>query len=247
MTPPLVFGIVFMLISAYAVYGGLERLIRVNEILLPLLIVTGIMAWSLTFPFKEYQRLLPFLENGVAPVLYGSIPLMGLIAEMVAMGMIQPAVKDQHSLWKYNSIGMLLITLMFIGPLTGPVAMFGLKAAASLYYPTFNEIEFIYLGEFIQNLQVLAIILWLFGSFGRISFFYYASVRGLAQVLGLSHNRWPVFPVGAAILFLATFPFPDNLLVREFLGGAYPRVSIVMGMVLPTLLLGLAAARRRPG
>lgn len=245
MTPPAVFGLTFLFISGFAVFGGLERLIRVNEILLPVLIAAGILAWSLTFPLKDYQMLLPLLESGISPVLSGSIPLMGLVAEMVALGMIQPSVRQQKQLWRYYSAGMLLITLMFIGPLTGPVAMFGATMASSLYYPTFNEIENIILGDFIQGLQVLAIILWLFGSFGRISFFYYASIRSAAQMFGLRQSRWLVFPVGAVIMLLALFVFRDNLMVRDLLGGVYPRISIALGMVLPAVLLAVLAGRRR--
>lgn len=243
-TPPVVLGLLYLVICAYAVLGGLEKLIRVNELLLPLLIFTGLLLFGLTLPDKEYQRLLPILEEGPGPVLLGSIPLISLFGEMVAVAMIQPAVRPADNPWKYTSGGMALIAIMFMGPLTGSVSMFGEKIAASLFYPTFTEIEYINLGDFLQNLQVLSVILWLFGSFGRVSFFLYTSSLSASQSLGLSGYRSLVIPISIIILMAAIFVFPGNLMVREFLSGTYPYISLSLGMILPAALMAVAAVRR---
>lgn len=243
-TPPVVIGITFLLVSSYAVFGGLEKLARVNLLLLPLLIIMGITAFSLTFPFKEYSRLLPLIEQGILPVFRGSVPLLGLLGELVVVLAVLPALKKERLLWTKNLSAVIIISLMFIGPLTGPVAMFGREIAASLNYPTFTEIEYIQLGQFFNNFQVLAISLWLFGSFGRISLFFYATTHSASRLLGISDYKKLIPPAGLLIIFLSIFYFTDILAVKNFLTGPYSLTGIILGVLFPVILLALAPKKR---
>ncbi len=241
-TPPVVIGAVFVVICAFAVLTGLEGFARVNELLLPVLIIAGIMASGLSFPAKDYQKLLPLMEEGIGPVLRGSIPLLGLLGEMVVIGMIQPVVKQPVSFWKNNTGAVLIITLLFIGPLTGPVTMFGDKIAAELVYPTFSQIQSMAIENYTLKVQAIAVLLWLFGSFGRVSLYYYVSVISATRLVGLADHRKLVIPVGITIIILSTILFSDILMVRDFLMSGYAYISIGLGMLLPAALLVAVAA-----
>jgi len=241
--PSLIFGILFLSVCAYAVFMGLEAFLRVNEVLLPLLIIAGVLASSMSYPDKEYQNLLPIMEGGIAPVLHGSIPLIALMAEIVVIGMVQPALNTPAVLRKANMGAILIISALFVGPLTGPIAVFGVELAAKQIYPTYEQIKYIKLA-FLQNLQPLAVLLWLAGSFGKISLFYYASSLGAAQVFGLTNYRRLVIPVGLFILVLAVVAFPNIVVIRRFISGSYAIISIGLGMILPMVLLGIASLKK---
>ncbi|MFZ5967330.1 MAG: GerAB/ArcD/ProY family transporter [Bacillota bacterium] len=242
-TPSFVFGVLFLLVCGYAAFMGLEGFLRANEVLLPLLIVAGILASSMAFPDKDFQRLLPIMEDGIAPVLRGSIPLIALMAEMVVIGMVQPALSSPTALRKANIGAVLIISALFVGPLTGPIAIFGVDLAAKQIYPTYEQIKYIKLA-FLENLQPLAVLLWLAGSFGKISLFYYASSLGAAQVFGLTSYRRLVIPVGFIILILAVVAFPSTVAIRQFIAGSYAVISIGLGMILPLVLLCIASLKK---
>lgn len=242
-TPPVVLGAAFIIVCAYAVSTGLEGLARVNALLLPVLIVAGLMASGFTFPAKEYRYLLPVLEEGIGPVLRGCIPLLGLLAEMVVIGVVQPAVKQPATFGKNNVGAVPLICLLFLGPLTGPVAIFGEKDADELTYPTFSQIQYTVVGDLSVRLQGIAVLLWLFGSFGRVSLYYYASALSASRLLGLADYRKLVVPVGTTILILSIILFPDILVIKNFLASTYAYISIVLGMLMPAGLLSAVAAR----
>lgn len=241
-TPSLIFGGIFLLICAYAVSMGLEVFLRANEILLPLLIIAGILASGMVFPDKDYKLLLPIMEVGIGPVLRGNVPLIALMAEMVVIGMVQPALNQPAALRKTNVEAVLIIGALFVGPLTGPIAVFGAELAAKHIYPTYEQIRYIKLA-FLENLQPLAVLLWLAGSFGKISLFYYASSLGAVQVLGLTDYRKLVIPIGLIILILAFVAFPNIVVTRQFLSGSYTFISIGLGMILPVVLLGIASLK----
>ncbi|MBB6214161.1 spore germination protein KB [Anaerosolibacter carboniphilus] len=238
-TPSLIFGVIFLLVCGYATFMGLEIFLRANEVLLPLLIIAGILASSMSFPDKDYKHLLPIMEEGISPVLLGSIPLIALMAEIVVIGMIQPALSSPTVLRKANIGAVLIISALFVGPLTGPIAVFGVDLAAKHIYPTYEQIKYIKLA-FIENLQPLAVLLWLAGSFGKISLFYYASSLGAAQIFGLANYRRLVIPVGVIILMLAVVAFPNIVVIRKFISSSYAIISIGLGIIFPMVLLGIA-------
>ena len=155
-TPKVLIGGTFLVLCLLAVRSGLENIARAYAILMPVLISMGVLAACLAAPEKEYQLLLPVLEHGFTPVLLGTVPLIGLLGELLVLGTIQGKVKNQSNLWKFNLAAVFMIGLLFVGPLTGPVAMFGEEGAVKFDYPTFAEMK---LGNYLVDFQSIAVIL----------------------------------------------------------------------------------------
>ncbi|MDO7788118.1 GerAB/ArcD/ProY family transporter [Desulforamulus aquiferis] len=233
-TPSWVLGLFFLAACVYTAAAGLQNLARANAILLPFLITAGILAWAFTTPDKDYQLILPFLERGISPVIQGALPLVGLLGELVVVGMLQPFLKKGTTLYKTHLTAVLVIGLLFIGPLTGPIAMFGETAAARMDYPTFAEFKFSVL---MVNFQSLAVFLWLGGSFGRISLYYYAATLSCSQALGIKNYKILLLPVGLMSFAMAQWLFPDLQAVKNFLIYLYFPVSVILGVIFPMLLL----------
>lgn len=234
--PPIIFGLTFILLCAYAVSLGLETFLRAMEILFPFLIIAGITISVIVLPDKDFRYMLPILERGMGPVFRGCLPLIALIAEMVAIGMIHPALNQKVVLRKTYITSVLIIGVMFVGPLTGPIALFGAESAVLKIFPTFEEVKHIQL-VFLGNLSPLAVFLWLTGSFSKISLFYYALSQAAAQIFELNNYKKLIIPGGFIILILAIFAFPDIRVIRYFLSSGYTIVSLSLGVVLPIVLL----------
>lgn len=232
-TPKNVIGLIFLILCLFAVKSGLESIARVCVILMPVLITAGILAASMAAPEKEYEKLLPVLEHGMLPVILGSIPLIGLLGELVVIGCLLGAVKNSAAIWQGNLVTILVIGLFFVGPLTGPVAMFG-EGATKFDYPTFAEMKF---GSYLSNFQSLAVVLWLLGSFGRIALFYYAASESAARLFNLTDYRPLVIPTGLIMLLLTYLAFPDLATVKKFLVESYPVMGVTLGIFFPTVLL----------
>lgn len=233
-TPLLFFGIGYLYLCAFGVRSGLESFIWANEFLMPFLILAGIILTSSSIPTKNYQLLLPFMEKGIGPVIQGSVPLMGLFGEIAVFAMIYPAFNVHTALRKTSLAALLLIGLSFLGPLTGPIAIFG-NEAASFVYPTFIEINYIKAG-FLESLQPIAILLLLAGSLGKVSLFYYASTLGIAQTFSINDHRKLILPVGLVILVISLVSFANSLVLTQFVGSSYSYISIGLGMIGPVVL-----------
>lgn len=228
----------FLIISVLCLYSGLEAIARVNQFMLPLLVLGGVSASVFSMPSKDYANLLPVFENGFGPVILGALPLIGLFSELVVIGMIQNKLTSNSNskTWPLNLISLIIIVLMFIGPLTGPLATFGSTSPKALSYPTFHQIAYIRIDVF-DNLQPIAIFLWVFGSFGKVGLFYYSSVKTLQGFLGVSSYKTLIIPAGIVIFVLSVWFFPNLIALKEFISTLYIYIGAGLAFIVPILIL----------
>ena len=143
-TPRWVFIVIITLLTAYIVYLGRETLGRVNQIMLVVLVLFALSVALLTMAQdKDYSNLLPIMGNSITPVAKASLSVMGWFGEFVVMGMIFSYASVPRKLMKTGFYVALFTLIFFIGPITGPVALFGPEMAARMTFPTFSEVRYI--------------------------------------------------------------------------------------------------------
>lgn len=236
-TPPIAFVTVILLLTAFIVYLGLETLGRLNQIMLPVLVMTAISVVFLTMgENKDYSNLLPIMGNGVRPVAIGSLTVMGWFGEFVIMGMLLPYVQRPKKLVK-TGVWAAVITLIFLlGPITGPIALFGPVEAAKMTFPTFSEVRYIAAGEVINRFDTIAILFWTVGSMIRISVFFYGLSLGIGQAFKLTSYQPIVIPLAWLIGVGAIFFAKNYAEFNEFLFQSYVPLNIIMGVGVPVFL-----------
>jgi spore germination protein KB len=236
-TPLWAFITVILLLTSYIVYKGLETLGRLNQIMLPILVLIAIVVVILTMSNKDYSQLLPIMGNGIAPVALGSLSVMGWFGEFVVLGMILPYVQRPEKILKF-SIGAAIITLIFfLGPITGPIAMFGPVEAAKMAFPTFSEVRYITLGDVLNRFDAIAILFWTVGLMVRIAIFFYGLSLGTAQAFKLKSYHPLVIPL-AWLIGVGAIVFAKNFEeLTEFLFRSYVPFNILMGAAIPVGLL----------
>lgn len=246
-TPMWAFITVILLLAAFIVYKGLETMGRINQIMLPILVIIAIAVAYLTLgETKNYANLLPIMGNGITPVAIGSLSVMGWFGEFVIMGMILPYVQLPKKLVK-TGIGVAVITLIFfLGPITGPIAMFGAEQAAKMVFPTFSEVRYIDVGVVINRFDAIAVLFWTVGLMIRISIFFYGLSLGIAQSLSL-HTYQPLVIPLAWLIGVGAIIFANNYVeLNAFLFESYVPLNLLMGAVLPLALYiwGLAIFKK---
>ncbi|MGJ7919453.1 GerAB/ArcD/ProY family transporter [Neobacillus sp. LXY-4] len=237
-TPTWAFVAVILLLTAFIVYLGLETLGRLNQIMLPVLVIFAIAVVLLTMgQNKDYSNLLPILGNGLRPVAIGSLTVMAWFGEFVILGMILPYVERPKKLVK-TGIWTAMITLLFLlGPITGPIALFGPVEAAKMAFPTFSEVRYIAAGEVINRFDTIAILFWTVGSMIRISLFFYGLSLGIGQVLKLSSYQPLVIPL-SWLIGVGALLFANNYAeFNEFLFQSYVPLNLLMGAFIPLVFM----------
>ena len=239
-TPMPAFITVIVLLCAYTIFLGLETIARMNQIMLPILVVTALFVAFMTMGSKDYSNLLPVMGRGVGPVSIGALSVMGWLGEFAVMGMVLPYVQQPAKLLKVNIAAAILNLIFFLGPITGPIAIFGPTQAAKMTFPTFSEVRYIEIGDILNRFDAIAILFWTVGLMFRISTFYYGLCLGTAQMLKLTSYRYLIVPF-AWLIGIGSLLFARNHEeIREFLFRVYVPLNILMGAGIPLLLLGVS-------
>jgi spore germination protein KB len=240
-TPMVAFVTVILLFTAYIVYAGLETMGRLTQIVLPVIVLFAVAVVFLTLgDNKDYNNLLPILGNGFSPVALGSLSIMGWFGEFVIMSMIFPYVQRPMKLIKTSIYAALITLVFFLGPITGPIAIFGPVEAARMEFPTFSELRYITAGSVLYRFDSIAILFWTTGLTIRIAIFFYGLSLGTAQALKLKSYRPIVIPF-AWLIGVGSVLFVKNYQeLTDFLFHTYVPLNLIMGVAIPLLLLLVA-------
>jgi len=153
------------------------------------------------------------------------------------MGMIFPYVQCSRKLIKTGIYAALITLVFFLGPITGPVALFGSVEAAKMELPTFSEVRYITAGDVLYRFDTIAILFWTTGLTIRTAIFFYGLSLGTAQAFKLKSYRPIVIPLAwligvGAILFVKNYQE-----LTDFIFHTYVPLNLIMGVAIPLLLL----------
>lgn len=240
-TPKVVFIAIMVVLAGSAVRRGLEVFTRVNDLLLPVGAFTVLLVGALVAKDLDLRNYLPVLERGWKPVIDGSLPLFGHVAQGYIILMLLPFVASVRGIyaWSFGTLGGLL-ALLGVGVMA--IGVFGAEVTARFPYPALELVRMINVRDFIQHLEALMMLVWFGGIFLKYAILLYMTSLAIAQWLGLRDYRPLVWPLGilTAALSLLT---PEVQKVTEFFAKVFPGFALVLELVLPALLLAVAVLR----
>lgn len=164
-TPLLFIGIIFGLIGIFANNKGIETISRASVIIVGInLVLYSIAALNVGFNFK-LDNILPFLNNGIKPVLKGSfyvflqqmIPIFTLL--IIPKNKIINNSKSTKSIILGYSLSMILILFLLL--IT--IGSLGAELLKFYTYPEYMVLKSIEIFNFIDRIENVITIQWIFG------------------------------------------------------------------------------------
>lgn len=243
-TPMIVPDSIIVILVAMGTRMGVEVLARVNKLIIPFMILLILIIFALGIPEMEFKRILPVMENGVRPVIAGSLVVIGFpYAETVLFTMIIPFLnspgKGRKALVTGGLAGgallffIVLRTLLVLGPAT----------TVRLWFPVLETVRMIDIFNIIQRIESIVIIAWIFLGFMKISVCFYSFVLGLAQLLNLKDYRPLVLPAGVLMLALSQLVYENYVEETYFASQIWFPYAMVPGLILPLTMLAVAVIR----
>lgn len=243
---PYPINILFIVSIVVALLYGLEVIFRAVAIyfyfLFPLYIITLIML----FPNINIDNLLPFFENGLLPVIKGTIPFLSLavwpmiVLNMVTLSNFSDPKKAKNSMLYGYLLGMFTA---FVGALMC-ILVLGDTITASLRYPLFILNKEINVGTIFTRFEAVVVAVWLTTNFISTFFFIYGGVKGLSQVLKLTDYKKIVIPVALIVAVYSQIIYKSVPYHMRWDTDTWPLVSFTMGFILPVILLLVSVAKR---
>ncbi|UOF89077.1 GerAB/ArcD/ProY family transporter [Fodinisporobacter ferrooxydans] len=203
-TPFWVIALIFGLCIAYSLRKGMTSLADLAGVLTLSTILSG-TTMSIAISGKRHvSYFLPIGEHGIYPILLGVVLFVPIWTELFFLGfMPRDFVKGKGWIKTYFWI-VLINTIIFVGHSEGPITAFGLGQAKNFNFPELSAVKVISLG-FIDRFDVYGLLLMLYGSFIRVSFYSQLSLSLICRMFPSTKIRIsPMTSTILPIIFLIT-------------------------------------------
>ncbi|UNC91987.1 GerAB/ArcD/ProY family transporter [Candidatus Contubernalis alkaliaceticus] len=235
------YAINFLFVAAFmiALLYGIETIARASEMFIYFVSFLFFLAMILVLPNANIENLQPVLENGVIPILKGSVFLSSFITfPLITLMMIFPVnINDMQQAKKALFKGYLFAGLIIFITILMSILILGAVMTAKSQFPTYMLAKEINVGIVFSRLEFIITALWLFTQFIIGLLFFYAGVIGLSQLLGLKDYKKIVIPLSLIILVMTEVVFPDTVYQVNWVNTVWVPYIITYGLILPVLLL----------
>ncbi len=243
-TPMIVFEILIVAVAAYAVRNGLEVFTRVNQVILPVIIISVIILVVLAAREMDFKRLLPvYIDNGAVPIIKGAVTPALRMGEIVTMAVLIPYLKHTKKAYRIASTATMITGFLLLTAIAADLTIFGPEVTTGWFFPELNMVRMIHLANFLERMEALIMVTWVAGVLIKISVYYWAIALGSAQLLDLKDYRPLVLPVGVILLALSIMIHDSVMDLFVYTGTFVNFVLIIFEAVIPLFLLVVAVIR----
>ncbi|TYP75484.1 GerAB/ArcD/ProY family transporter [Paenibacillus methanolicus] len=242
-TPVQFIEMLFMLIVVRAVRGGAETIGRTAQIVAPWVLLLLVLLVLFVIPGSRISMIEPVLYNGVKPVISGGLQMIAVpYMEIASMMILFPLVRNDRRVRLNFVIGGALGGVILALVIFFCLANFGALIIRDSVYPTYLLAKKIELGEFLQRIEAIMAIAWMFSLFVKMAVCFYGTCVGAAHVLGLRDYRLFTFPLALLLLPLADMLAP-NIIAYFRIAEYYPFFAGTFAVALPLALLAAGKVR----
>jgi spore germination protein KB len=244
-TPIQFIHIIFITIVIMGTRLGLETFTRSAEIFFPWIIFLLVVTIIMISPEVEFNKILPIWEAGIKPLVRADIPYIGILfLELIVFLVIYPNVNQSEKAGRALYGGTIIagIVTSVITFLT--ISVLGYSSTANKLYPIYTLAKIINIGHFIQRIEAVITGVWIVSIYYKLVICFYASSKGLAQILNLRQQRILTYPLGVITIVLSEVISPNVAYFQSVIVKNWTAYALTFGLFLPLLLLGVGKFRK---
>lgn len=245
-TPLYAFNLLLAFSMAIALLYGLETIARSAEVFafVAVSLITLIFVLNLTNVNVEY--LLPVFENGLAPILKGSLHLSSYLTwPFVILLMIYPASSDNSKKTR-NALfaGYILGAVISLIATLMSILVLGSAMTAKSQYPIYIMAKQIDIGV-IERIEGVISFSWILTAFIKTLLYFYAGIVGISQLFKIEQHKRLILPLTLVILIFSGIVYPDSSYETKWDSTTWIPFIGTFGAILPSLMLIIAKYKKR--
>ncbi|SFJ70610.1 spore germination protein KB [Paenibacillus sp. UNC496MF] len=241
--------IAFLMVAAmtYINYAGsVEAIARFSELAGPLLLAGILVTFSLNVTNLHVDLLLPvYADSGALSILKGSLVNASFLGESMMIMMLTPFIANSKKMLKPALLAICIPSLIAVVTSVMVIMTFGTNIGSTLVFPYFSMVRFINYLEFVQNMDVWIMFIWIFSVFVKLAMYLFINSYGTAQLFGVKNWRVMIGFVAAAIFAISLVP-ANVIGILDYATFVWiPYIFPIFIVALPLLLLLVSMARGR--
>jgi spore germination protein KB len=245
-TPSQVIMILFLLTGIIGVRLGLEVICRTAVIFLPWILLLLFLLFIFLIPLIKLENLQPIFGDGIKPIIYGSYSQLGLpYLQLHILLMVTPFVTEKAEVKKAFYLGTVIGGIILSIFVLFCILVLGADFTSRQAYPTYVLGKKISIGNFLERVEVIVAIIWIFTIYFKVTICYYGLTLGLAQLFGLKDYKILIFPSAFLILPFSIFMTPNVVHLNNYIAKTLTPFSLTICFFLPLLLLIIGKIRMK--
>ncbi|NRF96283.1 endospore germination permease [Paenibacillus frigoriresistens] len=236
-TPDWAITILFVICVARGVRSGVITIFRSAQGLFFFSVVTVIVFPLFVSNEINVNMAVAFITNFSLPGIWNGIVMVtALFGEMAFIVYFFPYFAQQDKMMKTLGWATATAVVIILTDIIFTILLFGTELTANLNYPTLELIRFNRMSIFLENLDPLLIVFWLYSMLIKISLFLLTSVTALTHTFRLKDHK-PLTNVMAALMAgLSLYMFQHSAKLKEMTNHT-ETAFILFTDLIPTLYL----------
>lgn len=250
-TPKVVAAIMMMFAVSFACFLGFEVIVRTAEIFFPWVLFFGFLFLLLIFisDLPKIENLQPVLEEGWKPIIKTAFPTIVSFpfGETIVFTIFFPYLihNKRNIMTGYSAVlfsGLILIIVTTI-----MVSVLGPFMAPKSTFPLLETVERVKVGEIIQRMDPIALILLIIGGFFKITVFFCGAVEGFSSLFKKPKLTKFSIPFMAILVIVMANLMADNYVEHIKIGlEIVPNlIYIPLFMIVPFLLVIIVIIKKK--
>lgn len=237
-TPKIVPMVFLQLLCIWIVKEGIEVMGRWSKFSIRFLFFLVLI--TVIFMSHEWnlRHLLPMFYNGLGPIWDGVLHVISLpFAETVVFLMIFSSISNgKRAIYQVFWYGLFFGIFVTLITSINELLTLGIDIYRYSKFPSHAAISRLYVGNFLQRLEIIPVVGILGGGFIKVSVCLLGTTRGLAHILNLKDYRFLITPIGLLMLNLSIFVYDDILELTTWSSDIWPSYSFVFQILLPVFI-----------
>ncbi|ASA20399.1 GerAB/ArcD/ProY family transporter [Paenibacillus donghaensis] len=242
-TPIWAIVIPFIWVGAYLVYGGINSIARVFQIVFPISILILVICYILSARLFDLQNLRPVLSDGILPVIRGTKSIILLFTGVEVIMTLVAFMQHPQQAVKGMLLGFGVPLILYLVTVVAVVGGLSIDSVITSTWPTIDLVRsFEVSGFFFERFEVPLLVIWLMQMFCNFCSFFFNASLGISQIFHLKIH--PVMFALMPVIFISTMlpkQINDVFSMGEFIGN----MGVVIFLLLPVLLSVVLIIRKK--
>ena len=224
----------FIWAGTYLVYGGINAIARVFQIVFPISIMILLISYTLSFRLFDINHLRPLLGQGLIPVFRGLkstiLVFTGCEVTMTLVAFMQNPKQAVKAMIAGIAIplGLYFLTVVMV------IGGISIDSAATSTWPTIDLMRSFEIPGFIfERMEFPLMVIWLMQMFCNFSSFFFQASLGISQIFRLKVH--PIIYALVPVIFISAM-LPKTITQLFTLGDAIGKMGVVLFLLVPVML-----------
>ena len=204
---PLSFVMIFFAVCmAIGAYMGIEAVVRVAAITVPVIIAGYILIVVGVLQYAEVSKITPWLGSGPQKIFVEGLRKTSFFSEGLLIILLAPFLKTNKNLRSVGYLGFGLSALFMTLSALIYLLIYQYPAANENFLPMYQLARIIYYGRFFERIESLFMIIWGITAFIYLATSMFFTVYIFQKTFALKHYRPMVIPFTILVLAVAIIP-----------------------------------------